>query len=321
MNVFKKGGKCVDITILKDQIMKNKLSNFYIFTGTELGIQKIYLEQISKVLKLPIIRADSVMDIHSQCTAKSLFGDSFNIYVIRDDKEIMKHENIYQTLSNDIRGNVIILLYEKIDKRLNFGKYFKDSIVEFEKLTPTILNSYIKKASGLSNENASRLSNEVSGCYDLAMFECDKISRYSKIHRISADESFEDLLARGVIYQPEESDVFKFTDAVCSGDIKSAFNIARVLQDNKVSAIQVLGTLYNSLKSVLLIQCCSGKDIADITGLDGGQIYFNKKYVGVHNTGMLVQAVQLLIDVIAGIKSGWIDEKYAVNYTMIRMWS
>ena len=98
--------------------MKNQLSNFYIFTGTELGIQKIYLDQISKVLNLPIVRAESVLDIHNICTTKSLFGATNSIYVIRDDKEITKHEEIYKTLSNDIRGNVIILLYEKIDKRL-----------------------------------------------------------------------------------------------------------------------------------------------------------------------------------------------------------
>ena len=88
--------------------MKNKLSNFYIFTGTELGIQKIYLDQISKVLKLPIVRADSVMSIHSVCTTRSLFGATNSIYVIRDDKDIMKHEEVYKT----VISNLLLLRFQ-----------------------------------------------------------------------------------------------------------------------------------------------------------------------------------------------------------------
>ena len=310
----------MDITVLKDQIMKNQLSNFYIFTGTELGIQKIYLEQISKVLNLPIVRAESVLDIHNICTTKSLFGATNSIYVIRDDKEITKHEEIYKTLSNDIRGNVIILLYEKIDKRLKFGNYFKDSIVEFEKLAPTVLHAYIKKSCPeLSNENASRLSNKVSGSYDLAMLEIEKINSLAKILNITPDESFEKLCREGVIYQPEETNVFEFTDAVCSYDVELAFKLADILRDNNVSAINILGTLYNSIKSVLLIQCCEGNEISKTTGLDNRQIYFNKKYVGNYSTSALVSAVKLIANVIDGIKNGWIDEKYSVYYTLVNI--
>jgi hypothetical protein len=70
---------------------------------------------------------------------------------------------------------------------------------------------------------------------------------------------------------------------------------------------------------VLLIQCCSGSDIANTTGLDKGQIYFNKKYVGVYDTGTLVKGVKLLEKVISGIKSGWIDEKYSLYYAIVNI--
>ena len=38
---------------LKSDIMHKHLSNFYIFTGEEIGIMNIYLNQISKTLNIP----------------------------------------------------------------------------------------------------------------------------------------------------------------------------------------------------------------------------------------------------------------------------
>ena len=309
----------MDIMTLKSQIMKNTLSNFYIFTGIELGIQKIYLEQMSKVLNLPIVRADSVLDIYKNCTTKSLFGETHNMYVIRDDKEFPKNEKFYKEVPDNIGNNVIILLYEKLDKRLAFGKYFKDSTVVFEKLAPNVLESYIKKSCKLSNENASRLSNEIFGSYDLAMNEVDKVNQYAQSMKVSEDESLEALFEQGVIYQPEESNVFNFSDAVCSRDARESIRIAKILADNNVSAINILGTLYNSFKTIMLIQSYSGKNVCEVTGLDNRQVYFNKKYVGIYNMQELVEGVKLIAKVIDDIKSGRIEEKYATSYIIVNI--
>ena len=295
--------------------MKKQLANFYIFTGTEIGIQKIYLEQMSKVYGMPITRADSVSSIYKQCTTKSLFGNTDGFYVIRDDTDFMKHEDIYQTIASKIKKNVIVLLYEKIDSRLKFGKFFKESIVDFEKLAPNILNNYLMRE-GLSLESAAELSNKVSGSYDMAMLEVDKIKQFASVAGKSVDDSFKALVDSGVIYQPQESTVFDLADAICSGDARKSVKFSQILADNKVSAINILGTLYNSMKTILLIQCCESRDVCVVTGLDNKQVYFNKKYVGVYSTADLVYAVQFIAKVISGIKSGWIDEQYAVRYTI-----
>jgi DNA polymerase III delta subunit len=299
--------------------MHNELSNVYIFTGTEIGIQQIYINQMAKVKSLPIVRIDSVVSAYRKCTTKSILGNMEAIYVIRGDNDITKHEEMYSLLSNDIGNNIIIMLYEKIDSRLKFGKFFKDRTVAFDKLTPAVLNSYIMKSSSLTEENASRLSNKVSGSYDLAMSEVDKIKSYSRASGKDDNKSFEVLLDERVIYQEENADVFEFTDAFCSRKPKLAIKVAKILADSGVSAINVLGTLYNSMKSVLLIQCCESSDIANTTGLDKGQIYFNRKYKGNYGTGELVDAVKLLERVIDGIKNGLIEEKYAVSYIIVKI--
>lgn len=308
------------INELKTQIMHNELSNVYVFTGTELGIQKIYLEQMSKVLNKPIIRADSVLEIYNKCTSRSLFGSTSNFYVIRDDMAIMKEEKVYENLSNEIAENVIVLLYEKIDSRLKFGKFFKDKTVVFEKLAPNVLNAYIKKVCPLSQKGLADLSNKISGSYDLAMMECEKINCYSKVANIDVDRALKHLIETGVIYQPEESSVFEFTDSVLSRQIDMSIQIAQNLLDNGVQVINILGTLYNSLKTVLLIQVCEDSDIAGTTGLDSKQIYFNKKYVRKFPSEKLVQVVKLIARTINDIKNGKVDDVTSLYYIMVSLY-
>lgn len=309
---------------LKDQIIKNNLSNFYIFTGTEIGIINIYLQQMSNKLGLPITRADSILSIYGKCQGGSLFGDSTGFYVIRDDKDFMKQEQLFDTIKTSIRKNVIVLLYDKIDSRLKFGKHFKDDIVAFEKLTPNVLKSYIKKEIPLSDKNIETLMDICCGSYDMCMLEIDKIKQYTDslyllCNKKDYDTGFSELLKCGVIYQQEETDVFKFTDAVCSRNKRLAFELEQVLMANNNSSINILGTLYNSMKSVMLIQVCEGKNISEVTGLDNRLIYFNKKYVGKYSSGELVKAIKLISKVIEGVKNGWIDDVYATKFVLVNI--
>lgn len=310
---------------LKDQIMHNSLSNFYIFVGEEIGIINIYLQQMSNKINLPITRSDSVSSIYGQCMGGSLFGDNYGFYVIRNDNDFPKHEEAYKTISEDIgKNNTIVLLYDKIDSRLKFGKFFKDKTVVFEKLAPNVLKSYMKKEINLNDANLSKLSDICNGSYDMCMLEIDKIKQYqggcnsdkTKPEMLD-DLAFEHLLADGVIYQPEETDVFKFTDAVCSRNVQEAFRIEQVLRDAGTSSVTILGTLYNNLKSIMLIQACSDRDISSVTGLDNRQIYFNKKYINKYTLSELVVAVRLVSQTVSGIKSGFVDDSYATRYALV----
>lgn len=312
----------LNITDLKSQIMKNELSNFYVFTGTEIGIINIYLKQMSNKLGLPITRADSVLSIYSKCLGGNMFGDETGFYVIRDDKDFPKNEKAYEHITEDIGKNVIVLLYDKVDSRLKFGKFFKDCTVEFEKLAPNVLHNYILREINLSDQNIDKLIELCSGNYDMCMLEVDKIKQYTagyandKEMPMPYDNAFLRLLNCGVIYQPEEYNVFKFTEAVLSKNYNEAFYLENNLRESGINSVTMLGTLYNSLKSVLLIQCCSGGNISEVTGLDKGKIYFNNKYCGKYNTQSLVEAVKLTAKTISDIKSGIIEDAFATKYVL-----
>ena len=309
----------MDLLELKDQIIKKNLSNFYIFTGTEIGIQQIYLKQMSKVLNMPISRVDSVSEIYNLCTTKGLFGNTNSLYVIRNDMDFIKQEKVYDTIEKDIGKNVIVLLYEKIDSRTKFAKRFKNRIVPFEKLQPLVLKNYMRQSINLDEKHLEDLSNKISGSYDMALNEIDKIKNYSLSKNISANAAMDKLVQTGCIYQPEESDVFRWVEVVMQRNVSESFHQAKILLDNGVQTINMLGTLYNSVKAVLLIQCCEGGNISSVTGLDNGQIYYNRKYVGRYNTSELVANMKRLAETINNIKHGTIDNIFVIDYVLTQM--
>lgn len=307
----------ITVLELKSHIMKNTLSNFYIFVGNEIGIMNIYLEKMSNTLSLPIMRVDSVAKVYDKISVKSMFGEEEALYVIRGDMEITKNEEVYTKLKSVIGKNMIVLLYDKIDSRLKFGKFFRDDIVEFEPLSTNVLCSYIKKASKMSDRNCEKLSNIVQNSYDLSMLEVDKINRYAEVMNIKEDKSFETLLLDGTISIQQEDTVFDFVDAVMLRQKVASFEILRNLIDNGISSINILGTLYNKVKAVLLVTVCESADVENTTGLDSKEIYFCRKYINKYSATELVVMLKLIARLVSDIKSGYVDDVYATQIYLI----
>lgn len=300
---------------LKQDIMQNKLKHFYIFVGEEIGIMNIYLAEMSNKIKLQIQRVETVQNIYSNL-GESLFGRTDGFYVVRDDRDFMKAES---NIVDDLGGSYLVLLCNVTDSRLKFFKTYKDSIVEFEKLAPEVLKKYIFRECNLTENNLEKLCELTGNSYDISMLECDKINQLAEHWNIPTNEAFAILLKNNVIYQKEEYDVFKFTEAVINRKPKSAFHIANVLMDSGVQSISMLGTLYQSIKNLLLVQVCENDDIENTTGIDSKQVYYTKKNVGKFTTQKLIEGVHLIADVVDGIKNGLIDDAYAVPYVLVNL--
>lgn len=308
----------MELLELKNDIMKGTMSHFYVFTGTELGIQKIYINQMQKVLGLPIVRADAVSDIRGNWGSRSLIGSSDALYIVRDDEEFMKNEKLYADVLGEIGSSYLIVLYEKIDARLKFGKTFKDLIIRFDRLDHNVLKSYIRKEVKLRDEQIEELIQACDGSYDIAMLECDKIKHYAQARDLLDEEALDILFLSDSIYISQDSNVFEFTDAVMRGDVK-AFRLADILQESGVSSINILGTLYGIIKTVLLIQACTDKDVCAVTGLDNHQVYYNKKYVDVYTVSHLVDSLKLVAKVCDDVKGGMVSDDHAVKYCIAQI--
>lgn len=302
---------------LKSEIVGNTTQKFYIFTGSEIGIQNIYINQIAKN-SLTVTRVETVQEVYGKVKSTGMFANEAQLYIVRGDKAFQKEEKNWQVVLDSLGDNKLILLYDSLDSRLKFTKFFKDSVVEFLPLDKPVLLKYINKKIALSGKYAEELIDICSGNYDICMQECEKINTYMDSTKTTADDCYQKLVKDGTIYQSNTTDVFQWVDVVCKRNITESFRQAKLLQDNNAQEIVMLGALYNSLKAIMLIQSCNG-DIQSITGLDNGAIYYNKKRTGHYSVPELVSAIQMIADTVEGIKTGKIESIYSIEYILIHL--
>ena len=167
----------MDVGTLKAKIKSKQLSSYLIFSGDEWKVQQIYINQISKATGKEIRTIDSVVDIYNQLRNRSFIQKGL-IYKVRDDKELMQNEKLQQTIEQVLGNNILIHLLTTVDKRTKFYKAYKDSIIEFEALSDSMLKKYILKEIKLSESNIQRLIDICEHDYGRILLEIDKIKRY-----------------------------------------------------------------------------------------------------------------------------------------------
>lgn len=117
----------------------------------------------------------------------------------------------------------------------------------------------------------------------------------------------------------DEYSVFTFCQEVAEKDYKKAFDTLEKLKMRGEVSVNILGALYNKLKTIMLIQCCKSSDIENVTGLSRGEVYYNKKNVGIYKTSELVNAVKIIEDVTEKVKLGQIEDDLAIEYILVRI--
>ena len=91
----------------------------------------------------------------------------------------MNSEKLQQQIDAGLLGdNMLIHLLTIVDKRTKFYKAYKDAIIEFERLSDTMLKKYIQKEIKLSERNTERLIDVCEHDYGRILLEIDKIKRY-----------------------------------------------------------------------------------------------------------------------------------------------
>ena len=170
----------MDVSTLKAKIQSNQLPSYLIVSGDEWKVQQIYIKQIAKVTKRNIVSIDCITDIYSQLQNKS-FIFTPQIYKVRDDKELMTSEKLQKQIDNGLLGkNMLIHVLTSVDKRTKFYKAYKDSIIDFERLSDSTLKKYILKEIKLSERNVERLIEICEHDFGKILLEIDKIKNYVK---------------------------------------------------------------------------------------------------------------------------------------------
>lgn len=318
----------MDVSTLKSHIKLKTISTFLIFSGPEWKVQQIYIEQIAKVTGKKTKRIDSVSEIYSKLRNRS-FIQSGVIYIVRDDKELMNSEKLQQQISGGLLGdNMLILLLTSVDKRTKFYKAYKDSIIEFEALSDAMLKKYVLKEIKLSERNLQCLIDICEHDYGRILLEIDKIKRYVSTDRplfgygrggTEEDCCFEMLVKDGTIYEPPYDAIFDLVDAILDRNVNKAFNLLQQSYAVGEATMVMLSVLYNNAKAVLQVQTYQGNKITEGTGLTGWQIKNAKPHVGRYSDEELIYIVQLVQKIESGIKTGRMEDEFAMQYLLTRI--
>lgn len=310
---------------LKGEIVSKKMRSLYVFTGPEIAVQNIYIQQIAKAKQLKVIRADSTLEILSQLKNTSFLNTSA-VYVIRDDSEFVSDEKLQSAVKQFVGSSIVIYLITNIDKRSKFYKQHKDELIEFEPLSPVILHKYIKKILPLTDTNCNKLIEVCDHDYSRILLELDKIRVIGPVKfpevgatfGFDANATFEMLLRDGTIYQPAKDAAFDLIDAVITRSPK-AFQLYDSCVKCGTSTLAIISLLYNNFKQMLQVQSYQGKDVSNVTGLTAWQIKCAKERMGHYTIMELVSAVKMIRRMEYEIKTGNMPEELAVPYLLVNL--
>lgn len=312
----------MDLSTLKAHIKTQTFDPFYIFTGPEVGVMDIYIEQMAKVRNANIVMLDGIEDLAKKLHRGSIVKNAC-IYILRDSKEFIQDSDLARkiTQKNALSGAVLLLIYTSIDKRSKVYKTFQDTIVDFQPMRADILTKYIQKEIDLSNESYAKLIEVCESDYSRILLEVDKIKRYAKSADCSPEVAFRTLMREGVIFQPPKDAVFDFVDAVLMRKTALAFELLKSSYDYGEATMVLLSNLYNSTKQLLQVQSFSGDGkITEATGLTPFQVKLASGRKGRNSTGDLIYLMRLVRDTEKGIKTGAIEEQMAMPYILANYW-
>ena len=306
----------MEINTIHSHIVQKNVQNFYIFTGTEIEVQNIYIKKIAECRQLSIRRMNSVVEVVGKLRQRSMFLEP-TCYVVRDDTDFLKEEKAWSTVVGMLNKDILILVYTKIDSRSSFSKHFKDTICEFSTLPIETLKKYIKKQIPLSDRNAGYLAELCEFDYSRILLECDKIYRYAQETKTSVDNVFRALVIDGTIWSPPEDVVFEWVDAVLQGKKEQAWELFYEAKRFGSATLQMVGLLYTNTKQTLQVQSYEGGNIEKATGLSNYQVKCAKKRANIYYNIELIELMKWLHRVEMGIKVGTFDENIALEWVMI----
>jgi DNA polymerase III delta subunit len=309
----------MNLAELKQKLVAKSLDSLYIFSGEEVCIMGKYVESITRASGKKAVRLDSVKELFPRLTNSSFLKVN-NVFIIRDDKEFLTAENRWNLLEKLIKEHIVILLFTNLDKRKSFYKRYKDTIVEFDKLTPAQLLKYVQKEITLRDQFAISLISFCNNDYGRIISEIDKIKCLAESRNSKAEVVYLDCMKEKLIYEEPKQAVFDFVDCVLRKDAQQSFKLWRGLQQLKTSEILILSLLYMAFRQVLIVQGSKVRT-AEKTGLTGWIIKNTLEKINYYNIEDLIEILKIIQKTESGIKRGEIDVEISVEYCLIRIFN
>lgn len=310
---------------LKEQVIKNKqLQPLFIFTGDETVILNIYIDKICKLFNGTVQKADSVKAVYTQLNSRSLIKRAKTCYIVRDDKDfINQSESAWEefTKGKIQKDNIVILVYQTLDRRSKFFKHNQNNIVIFDKLGKDILTKYtLKELPGMDKKYAEELVEICEHCYERILLECDKIRNLSKASNFTYSDAFKYAMENKFIWIPPEDAVFSFVDACLKRNVESCYYYLNECKRIGENSLIIISNLYTNFRALLQVKSVGySKEICNITGLNIMQVKNVSDKVNNYTLDELLRALRLIHYCETSIKNGTIAEDIIIDYLLVNL--
>ena len=308
-------GGVMNIAELKKDMKANNLAGLYIFTGEEIYIRNLYIEQIVDLgfiwKELP-----TVAELFKSVGTTKLIQKP-TLYVIRDDMDFIKQDStVWDKLVAWVNNSVnkVILIYNNIDKRNKFFKTFEENTVKFEKLSETVLLKYVQKETDISRENALDLIHRCDSNFNLCLLELNKVIMFSLSNNISIDEAYRKCCADRIVLDIPKESLEKYITAVMNKDFSLAIEISNDFDFTEEPPLKILAFLYNSFEALFAV-------VAYESGLslkknESGANFWAVKNAEIFGMKWQIKQVRDMMDFIqfleSGIKMGMVSADAAI---------
>ena len=296
-------GGVMNIAELKKDMKANNLAGLYIFTGEEIYIRNLYIEQIVDLgfiwKELP-----TVAELFKSVGTTKLIQKP-TLYVIRDDMDFIKQDStVWDKLVAWVNNSVnkVILIYNNIDKRNKFFKTFEENTVKFEKLSETVLLKYVQKEADISRENALDLIHRCDSNFNLCLLELNKVIMFSLSNNISIDEAYKKCCADRIVLDLPKESLEKYITAVMNKDFSLAIEISNDFDFTEEPPLKILAFLYNSFEALFAV-------VAYESGLslkknESGANFWAVKNAEIFGIKWQIKQVRDMMDFIQFLESG-----------------
>lgn len=307
----------MNLVVLKQQIKKKEVDDFYVFTGTDQALIDLYINKIAESKNSLVRRVDNISNIITSTRNKSFVSQPI-CFVVRDDKSFMTNEKLWTTFTTF--PHTCIFICSNLDKRSKFFKHYEEQIVTFESMSVEVASVFIQKETKLNSENSVQLAEMCECDYGRILLECDKLVNLSNHFNITINQAFDKAKNTNLIFSSGKEEIFALIDSVCRRKEHESFKLWNNLSQHKESPLAVISLLYTNFKSMLIVASAGNtKDICNTTGLTPFQVKLAKEKLGAYTIGELLQNVEQIQFTEKGIKTGLIEQDKAVEILLTQL--
>lgn len=310
---------------LKEKVIKNKqLSPLFIFTGEESTILNIYVDKICNIFNGEVCKVDSVQKVVVQVSNNNLFKKNNTCFIVRNDKDFLSQsETVWdEFISGKIqKNNIVILIYNDLDKRGKFFKHNQNNIVIFDKLGKDILTKYtLKELPGLNKKYAEELVSICENSYEKILLECNKLYNLSKATELNFSDTYKYAMENNFIWIPPEDAIFSFVDACLNRNIDDCYYYLNECKRIGESELNIISNLYTNFRALLQVKNIGySKDICNITGLPYYQVKKVSDKTNNYSLDELLRALRLFHYCEKSIKEGTMSNEYIIDYILVNL--